>query len=136
MNNEMDENHGMEEGSEIRQHIEETPSQAPYQPPLQAYGRMLPNATSTLVLGILSIFICGLGLIFGIIAIVLHKKDSDIYERDRIAFGQSYKTARAGYVCAIIGTILSSLLVVYYIIYFAFFISIAIASGGKAVFYM
>ena len=53
MNNEMDENLPMEENSEIRQHIEETPTQVPYQPPLQAYGRMLPNATATLVLGIL-----------------------------------------------------------------------------------
>lgn len=136
MINEMDENHSMEEGSEIRQHIEEIPSQTPHVAHYQAYGRMLPNATTTLVLGILSIFICGLGLVFGIIAMLLHKKDTDIYYSDRIAFGKSYKTARAGYVCAIIGTFLSSLLVVYYIIYLAFFVSISVASGGKAVFYM
>lgn len=80
----------------------------------------LPNATATLVLGIISIVGCILygipGLICGIIALVMHKKDKVTYLSNPTRFQQSYQQAKAGYVCAIIGTILSSLYVLFFII--------------------
>lgn len=73
----------------------------------------LPNATSVLVLGIISIVGClfyGIpGLICGIISLSLHKKDKQIYESDRDRYEASFKNSRAGYICAIIGTSLSAL---------------------------
>ena len=73
----------------------------------------LPNATATLVLGILSIVGClfyGLpGLICGIISLVLYKKDNKLYEADQSYYEASHKNAKAGYVCAIIGTSLSAI---------------------------
>lgn len=86
----------------------------------------LPNAVATLVLGILSIIGCFLfgfvGLICGIIAITLHTKDRKLYEQDKTFYANSYKTANGGYICAIIGLVLSSIYIV-----FAIF---AIANGG------
>jgi hypothetical protein len=73
----------------------------------------LPNATATLVLGICSIVGCLLyglpGLICGVIALVLHKKDKEIYHSNPAKYEMSYKNAKAGYICAIIGTSLSAL---------------------------
>ncbi len=60
---------------EMEEYKEVTEEQAPY----YVQDRALPNGTATLILGILSIPICGPGLILGIIAIVLHKKDRETY---------------------------------------------------------
>lgn len=81
----------------------------------------LPNATAVLVLGIVSIIGCFcygiIGLICGIIALVLAKKDLRLYNS---APGQyalsSYNNLKAGRICAIIGVILSSILIVIWII--------------------
>jgi len=76
-------------------------------------NKTLPNATATLVLGICSIVGCifyGVpGLVCGVIALVLHKKDKSIYQSDPMAFEMSFKNAKAGFICAIIGTSLSAL---------------------------
>lgn len=91
--------------------------------------KTIPNSTAVLVLGIISIVGCFLygipGLICGIIAMVMFKKVKATYLTDRVGYEASYKTANAGYICAIIGTILSAL-------YFLFFIIILLtaASGG------
>jgi hypothetical protein len=116
--------------NDIEENNETMQSQAPY----YTQDRSLPNGTATLVLGILSIVICGPGLIMGIIAIILHKKDKAIYYKNKVAYDQAYKTARAGYICAIIGTSLSALMVVFYILYFAFIFSVAFASGDSNLF--
>lgn len=96
----------------------------------QNYGgasQMLPNATATLVLGIISIVGCVfygvVGLICGIIALVLHKKDKALYQQNPAKYAMSYKNARAGYVCAIIGTSLSALYFVIIVVYLIFFLS-------------
>ena len=82
----------------------------------------LPNAVATLVLGIISIVGCILygipGLICGIIALALHSKDKKIYKSDKNHYANSYKTAQAGFVCAIIGTSLSAIYVI--VVLFAF----------------
>lgn len=77
----------------------------------------LPNATATLTLGILSIVGCFLygipGLVCGIVAMALHKGDKKIYVTDPSRYEESFKNAKAGFVCAIIGTSLSGLFLLF-----------------------
>lgn len=83
----------------------------------------LPNATAVLVLGILSIVMCfcyGLfGVAMGIIAIVLSSKAKTLYNENpgQYTIG-SYKNMNAGRICAIIGTVISSLVLAFWVIYF------------------
>lgn len=86
----------------------------------------LPNATATLVLGILSLVMCFfygfIGLILGVIAMSLHSGDKRLYQSNPAKYEGSFKNARAGYICALIGTCLSAL--------FILFILLAFISGG------
>ena len=83
-------------------------------------GTPLPNANATLALGIISIVVCFLygipGLICGIIALSLHQKDKRIHSTDPARYAESFKNAKAGYICAIIGTSLSGLYMIILII--------------------
>lgn len=101
--------------------------------PYSITGDKLPNANATLTLGILSIvgcFLYGLpGLICGIIALALHKKDKQIYLTDKARFENSYKNARGGFVCAIIGTSLSAIYFLFAIALFVFAFSLASSFG-------
>ncbi len=78
---------------------------------------MLPNATAALVLGICSIvFSCAfVGLALGIIGIVISSKPRKMY-RETPDLYEGYSTLNAGYIMSIIGTILSSLTVIYWVI--------------------
>ena len=83
----------------------------------------LPNATTVLVLGILAIVACwcfGLvGLIMGIIALVIAGKAGREYNENQGQYSESsYKNMQAGKICAIIGTCLSTIAFIYYIVYF------------------
>lgn len=82
--------------------------------------KKLPNATAVLVLGILSLVFCfcfGLiGFILAIIALVLHKKDKELYLSNPKAYDASFKNSKAGFICALIGLILSSFSVILMII--------------------
>ncbi len=101
----------------------------------QAAGgiKVLPNATAVLVLGILSIVTCWLygilGIILGVIALVLHKKDKDLYATNNSAYAASYKNSNAGKICAIVGLSLSALWFVYFVVILIIFAGAA-ASGG------
>ena len=82
----------------------------------------LPNSTAVLVLGILSIVSCwcfGLvGLIMGIIALVMAGKAKKDYTENFGRYSEtSYKNLQAGKICAIIGTCLGGLALIYYIVY-------------------
>ncbi len=82
----------------------------------------LPNATAALVLGIISIptcFCAGIvGLVCGIIAISLGSKAVKLYKANSGVYNQSsFNNANAGRICGIIGTILSALYLIFYIIY-------------------
>lgn len=85
----------------------------------------LPNAVAVLVLGICSIFpgcFCAglVGIICGIIALVLAKKDMAAYKANPTNFNPaSFNNLKAGRICAIIGLSLSSLILVFYIVYIA-----------------
>lgn len=88
---------------------------------------VLPNATAVLVLGIVSIVGCVfygvVGLVCGIIALSLHKKNKDAYALSPAKYAASWKNAKAGYVCAIVGVSLSAL---YFIFVFMVFVSVVI----------
>lgn len=94
----------------------------------------LPNATTSLVLGIISIvatFCYGIGIICGIIGLVLANKDRRLYHADpELYTTSSYGTLNAGRVCSIIGIILSALYIIAIILLIIFFGTLA-ASQGK-----
>lgn len=77
----------------------------------------LPNATTALVLGILSIlgsFCYGIvGLICGIVGLILANRDKKLYQiSPELYLASSFGTSNSGRICCIIGIILSSLLVI------------------------
>jgi hypothetical protein len=78
--------------------------------PRQSEKVPLPNATATLVLGILSIVIgCGsLGLILGIIGLVLSKEGKGLYDQNPDGY-TGYSNLNAGRVLCIIGIILGGI---------------------------
>ena len=88
----------------------------------------LPNATAVLVLGISSIITCicygVFGLITGIVALVLAKKDMEMYKANPSLF-TNYSNLSVGRVLAIIGLVLS-------IIYILFIIAIFMYLGTEA----
>ena len=87
----------------------------------QSGGQLpIPNSTAILVLGIISIPTCIcygiIGIVIGIIALALAGKAKKIYMESPEQYTlQSFNNMKAGKICAIIGTILSSLWLVYYI---------------------
>lgn len=73
----------------------------------------LPNATTVLTLGILSLIFCWcygiVGLILGIIAVAMASAQRKIYhEHPELYTETSYKNVNAGKVCGIIAICLSS----------------------------
>lgn len=90
--------------------------------------KSLPNSTAVLVLGIVSIvgcFFVGIpGIICGIIAIVLHKKDKAIYETNIQEYDSSFKNSKAGFICGIIGLSLSAVYTIWWIVYAFFIVSV------------
>ncbi|NYJ01013.1 hypothetical protein HNR19_001711 [Nocardioides thalensis] len=96
-----------------------------YGAPQPAYGGAPmehPQGTTILILGILSIVCCG--IFTGIPAIIMGRKASND--------GQAYSNAgviKAGYICGIIGTVLSVLGIVFYIIMFAIAGSVSLSTS-------
>lgn len=84
-------------------------------------GSKLPNANAVLTLGILSIVGCLLyilpGLICGIIALSLYPKVKRQYLQDPQRFEASFKNAKGGFVCAIIGTSLAAFYILFALIF-------------------
>ncbi|SNR16369.1 CCC motif membrane protein [Tenacibaculum jejuense] len=72
--------------------------------------RKLPNATTVLVLGILSILACccyGVpGILLGVVALILHKKDKDLYLSNPNVY-TNYSNLNTGFILSIVGIILS-----------------------------
>lgn len=90
--------------------------------PNQHMQQNLPNATSALVLGIISIvgsFCYGIvGLICGIIGLILANRDRRLYNESPELYSQSsFGTSSAGRTCSIIGIVLSSLIIIVVIFY-------------------
>ncbi|RYG50734.1 MAG: DUF4190 domain-containing protein [Chitinophagaceae bacterium] len=97
--------------------------------------KSLPNGTAVLVLGILSIptsFCYGLvGLVLGIIALVLAKKDRELYAKDPEGW-DNYQNLTAGRTCAIVGVCLGGLFLLFVIGYVIFFASVLLPIFGSA----
>lgn len=95
----------------------------------------LPNATTVLVLGILSIItsLCYgvIGLILGIVALVLAKKDRALYSQNPEEW-LNYDQLNNGRTCAIIGVCLSGLMLLATAVYFAFVLSIIGAAASDS----
>ena len=102
------------------------PLQNTNQPFNNQFGQVpVPNSTGVLVLGILSIVFCFcygiIGVTLGIIALVLANKGMSVYNVNPASFTlSSFNNLKAGKICAIIGLILSALMLIYIIIVFAF----------------
>lgn len=81
-------------------------------------SKQLPNSVAVLILGICSIlFGCFLiGLVLGIIGIVLSGKGRRLY-RDEPEVYEGYGLLNAGYIMSIIGVVISSLWIIYFVIY-------------------
>lgn len=89
----------------------------------------LPNSVGVLVLGILSIVFCWgygiVGIILGIIALSLASKAGVLLNQNPGVYSPaSINNMKAGRVCAIIGLVLSALLLLFVIIAIAFGIAI------------
>lgn len=83
----------------------------------------LPNATAVLVLGIFSIVTCcfyGIGMILGIVALVLAKKDTALFNENPQLF-TNYSNIKTGKILAIIGIVLSVLFIAYIIWIISYF---------------
>jgi hypothetical protein len=92
----------------------------------------LPNATASLVLGIISIVLCWcyglIGLILGIIGLIMGNKAVSLYKQSPGVYSEaSYKNANAGKICSLIGLILGAL---YVLIIIAFWSTVAAALGS------
>ncbi|MCF8297547.1 MAG: hypothetical protein K9J13_08405 [Saprospiraceae bacterium] len=88
----------------------------------------LPNSVGVLVLGICSIALCScniIGVALGIIALVLASKANSLYKENPQSYTiASFKNMNAGRICAIIGTVVSGLYFVFWIIYIIFFATV------------
>lgn len=105
------------------------------QPQPYTYRKQLPNATTVLVLGIISIptsFCYGIiGIILGIVALVIAKKDMQLYRENPSEY-QGYENLSAGRICAIIGLSIGSLFFIILILYFIFVASLLIPAFSAA----
>ncbi|UZO79534.1 DUF4190 domain-containing protein [Aquimarina sp. ERC-38] len=81
----------------------------------------LPNSTLVLIFGILSLLGCccwGIpGIIFAIIALYFAKKDTELYNTDPSLYS-GFENIKAGRILAIIGIVLSLLVLIYMIYIF------------------
>lgn len=87
----------------------------------------LPNATAALVLGIISIvgaFCYGIvGVICGIIGLVLANKDRKAYQASPDTYStSSYSTVNSGRICSIIGLVIGSIVLLFFIIALIFLV--------------
>jgi hypothetical protein len=95
--------------------------------------QVLPNSSTVLILGILSIFFfcISFGLIslaMGIIALVLAQQSTKLYqETPRLYTEASFKNLSTGKTCAVVGIILSGLMVLFIILVVLFGLGIAIS---------
>jgi hypothetical protein len=91
--------------------------------------QVLPNSNLILVFGIISIAtfcFTGIGLIFGVIAIILAVKATKLYSENPEEY-TGYKNMKTGKILAIIGVILSSIFLLYM---FSNFFKIYLGFGG------
>lgn len=74
----------------------------------------LPNATASLVLGIIALVLCIgygiMGIILGGIGFYLAQQDKKLYEMNEAAYtAESISSSKAGRICSLLGLILGSI---------------------------
>ena len=89
------------------------------------HSQTVPNSTTTLVLGILSIVTCWtygfVGVVLGIIALVISKSGKAAYEANPQHYSlSSYNNLKAGRICAIIGLSISAVFLLWLVLYMLF----------------
>jgi len=88
-------------------------------PEYNSRRQALPNATAVLVLGICSLVFCiawGFGIIMAVIALVLAAKDRRLYRSFPDTYSEdSYRNLKSGEICALIGLIVSAIVLVFII---------------------
>lgn len=91
---------------------------------METERQQLPNSTLILVFGILSIVGCCcygiVGLIFGIVALVMSKKATEIYNADPHRY-IGFQNVKTGRILASIGIILSSIVLISQIVFLIMF---------------
>lgn len=91
---------------------------------MELQKQQLPNSTLVLVFGILSIIGCCcwgiVGLVFGIIAMVMAQKATELYNANPEIY-TGYSNVKTGKILAIIGIVLSTLMVLTYIVMLSMF---------------
>lgn len=84
----------------------------------------LPNATTVLVMGIISILGCCcygiIGIVCGIIGLVLAKKDTALYQQNPTAYN-NYSNLNTGRILCIIGLVISSIALISNIVLIAMY---------------
>lgn len=89
---------------------------APNRDLFSAGQQSLPNATTVLVLGILSLVVC---FICGIIALIIASGDRRLYmENPGVYTAASYELVKAGRICAIISLCLWGVGIIFYVFMF------------------
>lgn len=96
--------------------------------PAHVYQVPIPDSTTVLVLGILSIIgsLCYgiVGLVLGIIGMALSARAERRYQETKERYqATSYSTLKAGRICSLIGLILSIVLIIVYLLYFVWIFS-------------
>lgn len=113
----MEENNENQGNKNINQPVNQ-PTNQPVNQPQQPNNAQVavPNATGILVMGILSILICGVGLVLSIIALVMSGKAKKAYiENPQLYTESSFNNIKVGKICAIIGLVISACWLLYFI---------------------
>lgn len=74
----------------------------------------LPHANLVLVFGILAVLVPFIGFFFGVLALVFHRRNKDLFVFDRLAYKNAYKRSQFGMALGIAGMALTFLSVIAY----------------------
>jgi hypothetical protein len=77
----------------------------------------LPHATQVLVLGILAVLLPFIGFFFGIAALILHRRNKDVYVFDRAKYGNAFCRSQLGSGFGIAGMALAFISVIAYYLF-------------------
>jgi len=88
--------------------------------------RELPNATTIMVLGILSLVFCWcygvIGLVLGILAVSLSSPQRRTYREHPDDYTEvSYRNMNVGRICGIIGICISAVILLFWVVFFFLF---------------
>jgi hypothetical protein len=74
----------------------------------------LPHANLALVLGILAVLVPFIGFFFGVLALVFHRRNKELFVFDKAGYRMAYKRSQFGMTLGIVGMALTFLSVIAY----------------------